>query len=182
MGWIGLSLFFTAIIIGIVHYFERQPIKEWVNTDEYIIAAFIGGFFSLIIVAFIGGMYSGIEDGRDIDNPNCKRDVNHWEIVSAVRDKTTSASFILGTGGINTIDKYYVYRQEPQGLLLTTYNAKTTYVIEQDGQPAYERIDYVCPQPVYDFLWWSSGNEHRNVGREGTLYVPRDTILREFKL
>lgn len=182
MGWIGLSLLISIITLAFIYFKARRLGTH--QKDEYMLGGAMSLFISLLVIGIVGGMYTGTTEGRRSqgDFTGCYASVNHWDIVSAVRDKTTTSSFILGTGGSRTIDKYYVYRVEDEGLMLTNYNAHKTYVIEQDGTPAYARIDHVCPMPVYDFLWWSTGNEMRNYGKKGTLYVPRDTILREFKM
>lgn len=185
MGWIGLSLLLGLVALGVVHYRLRMPMKMWSKSDDYTIYPIMFFIIGLIFIGMFGGMYSSIEDGhihRGEDTSHCEEWVNSWDIVSAIREKNTTSSFILGTGGSRIVDRYYVYQVESGGLMLTDYNAHRTYVVEQDGQPAYERVDYICPQPVYDFLWWSSGNTHRNKSRYGTLYVPEGTILRKFEM
>lgn len=183
MGWILLSLLVSVITVLNIHYHRREPLKDWRKSEHYVFGA-VGSFIiALFLIGLFGGMYSATEDGNySSDRTDCEEYVNSWNIVSVMRGKETSSSFILGTGGSHTVDRFYVYRQEAEGLLFTTYNAHKTYVVEQDEQPKYKRIDYVCPQPVYDFLWFSSGNTKHNYGKYGTLYVPKNTILREYKL
>jgi hypothetical protein len=181
MGWIIISLFFVANTMLIIHYNVGAQFKDWPKHDEYIIGFVISSVLSLMFVAVAGGIY-GVIEGRDITAEGCEEHLNSWDIVSVGREKNTTSSFVLGTGGGRTVDTYYVYRQDSEGLLLKTYKTQYTYIVEQDGPPRYERIDYICPQPVYDFFWWSTGNTHYNYGRTGTLYVPKNTILREFRL
>ena len=187
MGWLGLSFGITLIFLMIVHYNNRKhnwrtPIKNWVNTDTYVYGGLVAFVMSLLIVALCGGVYATTGDGHNINAEGCTEWMNRWEIVSAVRDKEYNSSFILGTGGGSTVDTYYVYRVDPEGLMLVNYKAHRTYVVEREGPPQYERIDTICPMPVYDFMWWSSGNTHRNVNKKGTLYVPPGTVLREFRM
>lgn len=185
MGWLGLTILCTLIALAFVHFKERAPLKMWPVISDYTMIPVVTMILSAIIIAGGGGMYSGIHEGHrngDADMSGCDQWTNTWDIVSAVREKNSSSSFILGTGGSRTVDTYYVYRVDKEGLMLTNYNAHKTYVVERDGQPQYERIDYICKQPVYDFLWWSTGNTHRNTGKTGTLYVPLDTILRKFEM
>ena len=188
MGWLAISFGVTLIVLMVIHWqnhdynHRKQPFDKWINKDDYLLGGIFSLFMSMIIVGMFGGMYSGINDGRDITAEGCMEVTNRWELVSAVRERNVQGSFILGTGGINIVDTYYAYQMETKGLMLTKYPTNSTYVVESDGEPRYDRIDIVCPMPVYDFLWWSSGNTHRNYGKTGTLYVPKNTILREFKL
>lgn len=188
MGWIGISIGISLFVLCLVHYNNREynhwgrPIKDWINADDYIVGGVMSLMLSLIFVALFGSMIGSTNDGRDITAEGCVESVYSRDIVSAVRDKEFSSNFILGTGGGRTVDTYYVYRQDPKGMMLANYNAHRTYVVEQDGTPRYERVDTICPQPIYDFLWWSTGNTHLNRNRYGTLYVPENTILREFRL
>lgn len=179
MGWLLISFIFGLIGTGFGYYqLSTNKRKNWRNYLIYTLPWF---FMALFFVGFFGSILSmGLSRPNNFDN--CKKDMNQWEIVSAVRDKDTTASFILGTGGINTIDRYYVFRVEAKGLILTKYNAHKTYIVEQYGQPKYERIDYICPQPLNDFLWFSSNNTRRYRGITGILFVPKNTILRKFEL
>jgi len=182
MGWLTLVVLLTIVITAIVIYVNRDSPLKWYDRDEVQVAGIMTFILSFIFVAMFGAMYTSIHDGRDLTAEGCREHVNRWEIVSAVRDKEFNSSFILGTGGGTTVDRYYVYQVEPEGMMLTDYNANRTFVVEQDGTPRYERIDTICPMPIYDFLWWSSDNTHRNINRKGTLYVPHGTILREFRM
>ena len=187
MGWLGISLTIVLISVLYVHWNSRRhnwrrPIKDWINIDDYILVGILSLIVSLFLVALFGGIYSIAKEGRDTTAEGCIEISNRWEIASAVREKNTTGSFILGTGGMSTVDTYYAYQIEPKGLMLTEYPTRNTYIVEQDGTPRYDRIDTICPKPVYDFLWWSTGNTHRNYGEFGTLSVPKNTILREFRL
>jgi len=180
MGWLGLSIFFSLGTIAILYLQNRKLGTH--NKDEYIIGGVMSLFLSLFIVGLVGGLYTGTKEGRDITAEGCYESVNAWNIVSAVRDKEFNSSFILGTGGGSTVDRYYVYQVEPGGMMLTNFYADRTFVVEQDGQPRYERIDTICPRPIADFLWWSDNHVKHNFNRNGTLYVPKNTILREFRM
>lgn len=192
MGWIGTSLL-IAIMFTLYKFYTDDTnadknIKNlipWMKkTGDNRLPAIMGFVIPLVVIGLFGGIYTVTLEGK---HPNgnyedCEGWLNTWDVVSVVRDKETSSSFILGTGGSHTVDRYYVYRQEEKGLLFTTYKARTTYIVERDAQPQYSRLDHVCPMPVYDFLWWSSGTMKHNFGKTGTLYVPKNTILREFKI
>lgn len=186
MGWIGLSIAVALIALLIKFWSDRpESFKDWIKTEDVIDVGSVSLFLALLLIGLVGGLYSLESDGNNRksgDYTGCEKVVNSWNIVSAIRDTNTSSSFILGTGGSSTVDVYYVYVKYDQGLMLEKYTADRTYIVERGGIPTYKRIDYICPQPVYDFLWWSSGNTKRNYGKFGILYVPKDTILREFIL
>lgn len=182
MGWLGLSFFIAMVALAIVHYYQRKPLKEW-YCEEYVAGFLVPLFVSMFIIAMVG-MFIYFEEGRRNtgDYAGCRSELNSWNLATAVRDQTTSSSFILGTGGSHTIDRYYVYREEPEGFLFTTYYANKTYIIEQAGTPRYERTDWICDMPITNFLWFGHDIEMRNNEKFGRLYVPFDTILREFKM
>jgi len=182
MGWLGLSILVSLIAMAMAYYNGRRLPTDW---DDIKTAGIVIFFLGAGSIGAIGGMYCVTSDGRlyqGDDNSHCEASAQRWNIVSAVREKSVTSSFILGTGGSRTIDRYYAYQEESRGLMLKTYSTYKTYVIEQDGEPYYERIDYICPMPVYDFLWWSTGNTNLSKGRYGTLYVPPGTILRKFEM
>ena len=94
-------------------------------------------------------------------------------IVSVKSGTETSGSLFLGSGNFGGTQYFYVYLQDGNGYRLYKFTASNTTVYEVDYlvKPYLERhykttrLGDLCPQ-----------TDHYN------LYVPKGTIIREFKL
>lgn len=143
----------------------------------------IPAFFLLVF----GGIFSGVESGslnRD-DDPvtlGCTKHQVSIPIISINRQSNLSGSFVLGTGGVDTVERYYAYIEKPMGYKLVSFSTKYTYIVETDDQPRLERTDWVCSKTLANFLWYPYNGTKYNYGREEQLFVPKNTILRKFEL
>ena len=181
MGW--LLIIFIAGIIGtctgyvMIHYTNRTNWRSYVPyTLTWMAAVAIGS-------AIVGGIIGDAESGNiSHADQSCTEEVVKIPIISTVRERATSGSFVLGTGGIKSIDRYYVYIEREHGMKLTTFSVNDTYIKEGDWEPYYGRTDYFCERTFRNWFWFGTRGPKRNYGDFGVLYVPTGTVLREFKL
>ena len=182
MGWlIGIVIGYFAGV-GLNYLDEKRGLAMWAN-DAAIFLTLITALFW----GFIGGMVAGLESGsyhHEEDRiANCRAEEIKTPIISVERNKDISSSFILGTGGTSTIDKYYAYVEREHGLRLETFYPRKTYIVETDYEgPYYRRVDYLCERTFRNWFWFGTDGPRRNEGKWVQLHVPKDTILRKFTL
>ena len=91
---------------------------------------------NIIIITLITVMI--IITGCSNNIPTCPYKEVATPIKSLETGNTMSGSFIVGIGGFSTTPKYYVYLAKDNGWILTTYNAETIKLVEDDNNyPAY---------------------------------------------
>ncbi len=185
MGWLILSIL-GGMLGAIVGYSELSQAerKNWKKYVAGISANVAAGFlFVGVITGIVGGVIGGVESGKvqNGDYSDCTIDVVTYPIISTIREKTVSGSFILGTGGVNSVDRYYAYVEYEPGMLLKTFRTRDTYIVEGANSPHFARSDYMCPRTFRNWFFFGEGEPRRNKGH-GALHVPTDTILREFRL
>lgn len=115
------------------------------------------------------------------DSSNCNYTTTTTPIVSIERSQQTSGSFFLGTGNVNSTAYYFAYVNEKDGLLLTRYRTDETFIVEGSGPPRVKSYDEHCYQWLKSFLlndryYYTKHNVKHQI------YVPKNTILKEFKL
>lgn len=186
MGW--LIITFCGLLFGILIAWAEENGKSWKDPDRYFNQNVVGTVFMVALASgVIGGIVADVGSGeiRHNDDPveeGCTPHVVTYPIISAIRDRQISGSFILGTGGVSTIDKYYAYVEYEPGLKLKTFYTRDTYIVEGDHKPHFKRTDYLCERTFRNWFWFGTAEPRRNYGQFGQLYVPSNTILREFKL
>ena len=181
-GWLLVSLL-GGLIGTIIGYFclDGDKRNNWKNYLEYTFS----WFFVVLIISGIGGSVFMLTEAGKVKNADiseCEVVLVTFPIISTVREQSISGSFILGTGGISSVDKYYAYVQYDPGLKLKTFYTSDTYIVEGSHPPHYERTDYRCPATFADFFWFSTGNMRYNNGKYGQLFVPENTVLKQFSL
>lgn len=180
MGYLGIIL--CTGLLGLI--FGRVIDGKGFNGHSYFWPSFfVPALFLGIFGGIIGGITSGSIEGNDdpVAMGCIKREVS-IPIISISRQSHLSGSFVLGTGGVNTVERYYVYIEKSLGYKLVSFNTNHTYIVETDGQPRLERTDWECEQTLNNFLWYPYHGVRYNYGREEQLYVPKNTILRKFEL
>ena len=185
MGW--LICIAISGVFGTMYGYTELSILErlrWRNYLQYTISwMIVVGFMT----AIFGGVISGAESGKisarhDPIAMGCQADVVKFPIVSTIRERTISGHFILGTGGINSINKYYAYVEREHGLKLTTFYVRDTYIKEGSKDPHYTRTDYMCERTFRNWFWFGTKDPRRNYGDFGVLHVPTGTVFREFRV
>ena len=182
MGWIigvGIGFLFGCLISWAE---SKKP-----NEGDFYANPIIASIVVAMIWGVIGGIFAGVESGKidRHDDPvaeGCTSKEHIVPIISTTREKRVSGSFILGTGGVGTVDKYYAYVETERGLMLKRFWVDDTYIIEGSAEPHYKRIDWYCERTFRNWFWFGEREPRRNKGRWGQLHVPENTILREFKL
>jgi hypothetical protein len=173
----------VAAIFGFIGYLDKYDERGYNWTK--LIGRSIGGFcLGLLFIGIFGGMFASFESGTYMhpEGKGCEERLHSTSIISTTREKQLSGSFILGTGGVSSVERYYVYVEHEHGFKLTKFRTDNTYIVETDGQPRYERTDYACVASFYNFLYYPKTKIGITKGKWGQLYVPKDTILREFEL
>jgi hypothetical protein len=91
--------------------------------------------------------------------------LDQWDIYSIERETSLSGSFFLGTGSIDSVEYFFTWQDRGDGGMILVKIRRTEAVIfESDEKPHLERWREENGYGVYRF------------------YVPKGTVLREFKL
>jgi len=170
-----LGYFFDYRSMGRKEEYTRKVFNEY-----FTVGLKIGTVITIILICALVSLSGKVlKFGPSVD---CVKQSTNIPIVSVFRDKSYTSSFILGTGGGTSVTKYYTYISLPQGLKLIDFSVATTYIVEDDDAPHFERFDYMCPKTVKHWLLSTPLEMRYNVGKEGRLHVPPGTIMRSFKL
>jgi|TARA_R110000850_G_C9969713_1_gene465092 hypothetical protein len=133
--------------------------------------------FSIILLLFIAG---GLSFGYCTYFEDTQRDVEEhdWYIHSLGNDKYMKGDFFLGSGTIEDTDYYFFYVRTQKGMSRIKRRVNDCYIIETDSR----RPEIVGLRTVYDdedkfFKVWFDDSI-----LEYKIYVPKGTIIRDFKV
>lgn len=185
MGFISIVLFFGLLgaLVGFISL--SQPYRsEWQSYLGYVLPPM---FISFFLVGLLALIFTNIESGKIYPDQDpiamgCKPTEVTNPIISTTRETGVSGSFVLGTGGIHSVTKYYAYIKQKHGYKLFDFSVHNTYIVETDGEARHTRIDYTCDADFYNWMWYPLTKVKHNKGKFSQLYVPVDTILRHFEL
>lgn len=184
MGWlicIGLGLLFGAFLSW--HGGNRPSERDFWLNGNLIASTIIAGVISSVLGVALGAVGTGrLSRNDDPVELGCVAKEYSVPIISTSRERSTSGSFVLGAGGVNSVDKYYAYVEHKHGLMLETFYTSSTYIVETNESPHYSRTDWYCERTFRNWFWFGEAPPRQNKGRYGKLHVPENTILREFKL
>lgn len=148
--------------------------KKSRNTETYQDELYSA--ISIMTVLFSIALFSGILFGAFHDN-NYK---SEFSIVSLEMQNELYGSFFLGTGTIEDVNYYYVYKKTSIGLvfekILVKDLGRVVYIVEtNDISPRYV-VETVCKEEPSMLNWFQDCKSVRK------LIVPKGTIIREFRL
>lgn len=168
---------FLFVVLGIgvsqfLSYFENDRPNFWWSVGGAIGGALAGGVVTAITFA--------AQEPWDFDEDRCTWYTTESKIVSLNKEKNISGSFVLGTGNISSTTYYYTYLDTKNGYLLDEYRTSKTYIIE-NGENKVVSHHYRCDMPIASFMRGKKLQSARK-NRSHQLFVPKNTIIKEFKL
>lgn len=144
--------------------------KEWSNSSA--IDVFIGIFLTgsmlitvLSVVLLIILPYNLIEDAE------------YNDIISIENQNIIGGGFTLGTGNINSNSVYVFYRNTTDGGLIKSYVDAYSTPVYEDNTVSPRLVEYKFYK-YYPWLVWMKSKQKSTY----KLYVPENTIIKEFKL
>ena len=173
---------FILIVLGMIGLFclGQRLFSTEHDRDDYITISIIGTIFG-VGAGGLALLMFGVQEGQKFDPDTCTTWTTEKNIVSINRQSQTRGSFILGTGSLSSRTYYYAYVKTDDGYLLSKYWTRKSYIVETDDLPKVVAHHYSCPKPIYSFLLFDE-YMYKHYGVKFTFHVPKDTILREFKL
>ncbi len=162
--WTLLGMIPIAMIVGTVAWWEDKDLVYGSIAGPLI----LGGFVLLLVGA--------------ISAAECKQVYGvlyEAEIASVKTDERISGSFFLGCGMIGTKTYYYWYQGTSEtGYRLRQEDVRKCKIWEVDGPPKVKIWGSVEAVPT----WWVSPFAAKDNWVQYDLYVPKGTIIRQFKL
>ena len=174
--WVLISLITIGYLIMIwSNRLDLIPIKESISdwagyTFGYLLIAVV--FFCFIF--FFGGLFVSQKYGKIQESHRTIK-----TIISLRSENNISGSFFLGTGNIKNVDSYIFFvKREDGSFYRSSYPVDRSFIYEVDYRgPSIEYVYYERLRPK----WW--GWEHKySCTSSAIFYVPKGTIIKEFKL
>ena len=178
MGWIIIWL----LLAGVPAILVARSDKDWIS-----------GMVVVIMVTFVLSVLSVVPTniGAGYRYTTFEETTN---IYSLRGEQELSGSFILGSGGFDTNEKYYYYQDHGgEAVIRGSVAAQTTPIIEDDSRDP-QLVQRVNRITGFNY-WWlhpfmyfqkdelmGTTNGSRGGVQSNTLIVPEGTIIQEFRL
>lgn len=155
------------------------------NIGSFIGGGFFGGLISGIVVSFVMLVFATEEgkfDDSKLESSKCVAVYEIIPLISIEREQSMSGTFFIGSGTVKSDVYYFAYVDTSDGMYLNKYPRYKTYIVEQDGEPKATTTMYECSRPVFAWLKGMDKAPKRTRAKKYQLYVPKGTIIRDFKL
>ena len=164
IGWVVIATF----ILACVYCYKKSKNPETYQDTLFMAVSIMTGIISAIFLLVV--LINSFHDNTD---------KSEFSIVSLERQNEIYGSFFLGTGTIEEITYYYVYRKTSIGLVFEKIPVNKfgyrVYIVEtNDISPRFVDETYCEEDP--GFLNWNQECKHTK-----KLIVPKGTVVREFK-
>jgi len=169
---LALILLISGFIILFPIYFFIGQLKPFNRINE---GWGIFLWFVTAIITFVIGMNIQVKYEEEISY----NDEEHkYFIHSLGNDKYIEGSFGLFTGSINEIDYYFFFVNYVGGMQREKLPISRCYIVEGDYSRPY--VSESLHKFNDDDRFWKVWNEYEPY--KYTIYVPRNTIVRDFKV
>lgn len=138
---------------------------------------FVSKILNLIISIIFSWM---LLDFVDDDNINLYREHKIVNIISAKNSQEVSGSFVLGSGSIKEVEYYYYYFNTVSGYKRDKIEVSNTYVKEHNLKTAF--IVGLEEISISRFGIFTNEYHENNHYEKHIIYVPKNSIIREFKI
>jgi len=178
-----MNLFWTLVILGITSFviirkFYIYLVKRFCSKDG-IYSRLEGGArpqFNFVIV-FLYLFFQGGYIFVNYFDETYKKEVNETYIESLSVGSESKGDFFLGSGSIEGVSYYYYYTRNSIGYSRQKVKSNDTYIVETDKRrPSLVtvNVEYKDEDKFFKVIFEKSSYK--------VLYVPKGTIVKEFKI
>jgi len=172
-------VFYTMIAIWIfyilVAIFKKVPIDENFGTKQTFEHWSGWGLAApLVTIAIVATtMFSYLPEEKGTME-------QHYLYMKSLKNQMeVQGDFTLFSGSIDSKEYYYFYWQSTEGLVRGKVPVNETYIIETDSRKP-EIMEIYTTYDNSGYFKWNPGP--RTEGRRYKMYVPTNTVIKEFKV
>lgn len=185
-----LCMLIIASIVTVISWKEHRNPYLPNSTPRRIVNQTI---WVTLIISIIGGVFYGLlmfveatfVQAHLRDTKQCEQPTGSTSIYTLRDGSSINGRFVLGSGSVSSYMKYRTYVKRGPGYKLIQLSTSKTYIVETSDTPKWETTYNRCRFSRFsEFLF---GKEYlapmiQDHVSYHTLYVPHNTIIREFRL